>query len=127
MPNHRHDIPRTPVVVRRGAMVVLAMAAAWGGAGPAGGRDDMNSDAPFDVVIANGRVVDGTGSAWFYGDVGIRGDRIARVVRRGAATPLRGVRTIDATGMVVTPGFIDIQAGGNYVSGDGRDVSKVTQ
>ena len=84
-------------------------------------------NGPYDVVVLNGRIVDGAGNAWFYGDVGIRGDRIARIVRRGSGTPLVGRRIIDATGMVVAPGFIDIQAGGNYVSGDGRDVSKVTQ
>ena len=83
-------------------------------------------DGMYDLVIANGRIVDGAGNAWFYGDVAINGDRIVRVVRRGFQ-PLPARRTIDATGMVVAPGFIDIQAGGNYVSGDGRDVSKVTQ
>ena len=86
-----------------------------------------SADGTYDVVIVNGRIVDGAGNAWFYGDVGIRGDRIATVVRRGARTPLVGRRTIDASGNVVAPGFIDIQAGGNYVTGDGRDVSKVTQ
>ncbi len=84
------------------------------------------SDGTYDLVIANGRVVDGTGSAWFYGDVAIQGDRIVKIVRRGG-TLLKGKRTMDATGMVVAPGFIDIQAAGNYVTGDGRDVSKVTQ
>jgi dihydroorotase/N-acyl-D-amino-acid deacylase len=84
------------------------------------------ADAMYDLVIANGRIVDGAGNAWFYGDVAINGDRIVRVVRRGFQ-PLSARRTVDATGMVVAPGFIDIQAGGNYVSGDGRDVSKVTQ
>jgi N-acyl-D-amino-acid deacylase len=39
---------------------------------------------PFDVVIENGRIVDGTGAAWFYGDLAIRGDRIAAIGPRGA-------------------------------------------
>ena len=85
------------------------------------------ADSAYDVVIVNGRIVDGSGNPWYYGDVGIRGDRIARVQRRGSPTPLTGRHTIDATGKVVAPGFIDIQAGGNYLTGDGRDVSKVTQ
>ncbi|MCX5767101.1 MAG: D-aminoacylase [Gemmatimonadetes bacterium] len=85
------------------------------------------ADEPYDLVIANGRIVDGAGNAWFYGDVAIRGDHIAKIVRRGSAERLVARRSIDATGLVVAPGFIDIQAGGNYVSGDGRDVSKVTQ
>ncbi len=107
---------------------VLASVVGCASAGaPSTGDQAPNNDAPYDLVIANGRIVDGTGSAWFYGDVGIRGDRIARVMRRGAVPAMRGLRTLDATGMVVAPGFIDIQAGGNYVSGDGRDVSKVTQ
>jgi hypothetical protein len=38
---------------------------------------------PFDVVITNGRIVDGTGAAWFHGDLAIRGDRIARITPRG--------------------------------------------
>ncbi len=86
-----------------------------------------STDAPYDLIIANGRIVDGAGNAWFYGDVAIRGDRIARIVRRGSSTILTAKRRIDATGLVVAPGFIDIQAGGDYVNGDGRDVSKVTQ
>lgn len=112
---------------RRVATLLLAIVASCGGARATSSRDATESDAPYDLVIANGRVVDGTGSAWFYGDVGIRGNRIARVVRRGAQPQMRALKTMDATGMVVAPGFIDIQAGGNYVSGDGRDVSKVTQ
>ena len=87
----------------------------------------QSADAPYDLVIANGRIVDGAGNAWFYGDVAIRGDRIARIVRRGSQATLTARRRIDATGLVVAPGFIDIQAGGDYVNGDGRDVSKVTQ
>ncbi len=93
----------------------------------AGAAAGTAANAPYDVVILNGRIVDGSGNAWYYGDVGIRGDRIARVQRRGSTTPLTGRKTIDATGKVVAPGFIDIQAGGNYLTGDGRDVSKVTQ
>ena len=125
-----NDIPRVcqGQVTRGIAVLFVAAATACGGARAANVVGTSESaDTPFDVVITNGRIVDGAGNAWFYGDVGIRGDRIARIVRRGSATPLVGRRRIDATGMVVAPGFIDIQAGGNYVSGDGRDVSKVTQ
>jgi N-acyl-D-amino-acid deacylase len=108
--------------------VVLALASACGGARAANVNGvSAPPDSMYDVVIANGRIVDGAGNAWFYGDVAIRGDRIAKIVRRGAQPALVARRRIDATGMVVAPGFIDIQAGGNYVSGDGRDVSKVTQ
>ena len=83
----------------------------------------------FDVVIANGRIVDGTGNAWFWGDVGIRGDRIARVTPRGMLSAAAATRRIDAHGLVVAPGFIDIQAQSNenFMFGDGRALSMVTQ
>src|SRR4051812_15208100 len=58
----------------------------------------------YDVVIRNGKIVDGTGNSWFYGDVGIRDGRIARVGRIDG----RGDREIDARGLVVAPGFIDV-------------------
>ena len=87
-------------------------------------------DAPFDVIIENGRVIDGTGSAWFYGDIAVRGDRIARIVPRGALRTSAARERIDATGLVVAPGFVDLQSHsrGNFLGdGDGRVVSKVTQ
>ncbi len=87
----------------------------------------QSAEAAYDLIIANGRIVDGAGNAWFYGDVAIRGDRIVRIERRGSQAMLTARERIDATGLVVAPGFIDIQAGGDYVNGDGRDVSKVTQ
>ena len=86
-----------------------------------------SSVTAYDVVIENGRVVDGTGNVWFYGDVGLTGDRITAVARRGGLSTARAARRIDATGLVVAPGFIDIQAGGPYLTGDGRSVGKATQ
>jgi N-acyl-D-amino-acid deacylase len=63
----------------------------------------------FDVLIANGTVIDGTGSPRYRADVAIKGDRIAAisVVR---ITSSRAARTIDATGKIVAPGFIDMHA-----------------
>ncbi len=83
----------------------------------------------YDVVIENGRVIDGTGAAWYYGDVALRGDRIAAIGPRGAFRSARATTRVDATGHVVSPGFIDIQAHsiGHYMAGDGRALSMITQ
>ena len=61
----------------------------------------------FDILITGGRVYDGTGNPWFYADVGIRGDRIAAIGKLRGAT---ATRTIDATGRIVVPGFIDLHS-----------------
>lgn len=83
----------------------------------------------YDVVIAGGRIVDGTGAAWFYGDLAIRGDRIARIAPAGVLASVPARERIDARGLVVAPGFIDIQSHSRaaLLTGDGRVVSKVTQ
>ncbi|HTT64091.1 MAG TPA: D-aminoacylase [Bryobacteraceae bacterium] len=60
---------------------------------------------PYDVVIQHGRIIDGTGSPWYAGDIGIRQGRIAAIGNLAGA-PAK--RTIDARGMVVAPGFIDM-------------------
>jgi len=61
--------------------------------------------APYDLVITNGRIVDGTGSPWYAADLAIRDGKIAAIGRLAGA-PAR--RTVDARGMVVAPGFIDM-------------------
>lgn len=60
---------------------------------------------PYDIVIRNGRIIDGTGSPWYAGDVAIRGGRIAAI---GHLADVPARRTLDARGMVVAPGFIDM-------------------
>ena len=61
--------------------------------------------AAYDLLIRNGRIVDGTGSPWYRGDLAVRGDTIARIAPRIDAP---AARVIDAAGRVVAPGFIDL-------------------
>jgi N-acyl-D-amino-acid deacylase len=59
----------------------------------------------FDLVITNGHIIDGTGSPWYSGDIGIRDGKIAAI---GNLADSQRARTIDARGQVVAPGFIDM-------------------
>ncbi|MFN2238958.1 MAG: amidohydrolase family protein, partial [Thermoanaerobaculia bacterium] len=61
--------------------------------------------ATLDLKIVNGRIIDGTGAPWFRGDVGVRGDRI---VALGDLSTTAALRSIDAAGRMVAPGFIDL-------------------
>src|SRR6058998_207000 len=79
----------------------------------------------YDLVITNGRIVDGTGAPWFRGDVAIAGDRIAAV---GAVGDAGGAPRIDATDLIVAPGFIDLLGQSEFnVLVDGRAASKIMQ
>jgi N-acyl-D-amino-acid deacylase len=72
--------------------LLLVAATAWGA-------------EPFDIVLRGGRVIDGTGSPWFSADVGIQGGKIAKIGRIDSSS---AHQTIDATGLIVAPGFIDM-------------------
>ena len=79
----------------------------------------------FDVIIANGRIVDGTGAPWFKGDVGIVGDRITAI---GALNGATAATRVDAANLVVSPGFIDLLGQSEFnVLVDGRAASKILQ
>ena len=107
---------------RAGRAVVLLslLGAAWGVA--------LRAQRPgprFDVLITGGRIVDGTGSPWFRGDVGIVGDKIAAV---GTLTGASAAATIDAANLVVAPGFIDLLGQSEFnVLVDNRAASKILQ
>jgi dihydroorotase/N-acyl-D-amino-acid deacylase len=79
--------------------------------------------AQFDVLIKNGRIVDGSGSPGLIADLAIKGDRIAQI---GKLTNATATRVIDARGLVVAPGFIDMLGQSEtYVLIDPRAMSKV--
>src|SRR5579871_5786630 len=78
-------------------ILLISCVAAW----------QLSAQAPtaFDLVITNGHIIDGTGSPWYSGDLGIRDGKIAAIGNLSAASRKR---TIDAAGKVVAPGFIDM-------------------
>ena len=105
--------------LRRVACAAVIIVAVGLAAEPAGQRPR------YDLVISNGRIVDGTGAPWFRGDVAIAGDRIAAV---GVIADRGGAQTLDATSLVVAPGFIDMLGQSEFnVLVDGRAASKILQ
>jgi N-acyl-D-amino-acid deacylase len=86
------------------------------------------SAASIDLLITGGMIVDGTGNPWFYGDVAIAGDTIVDVRPAGRIDRSNAREVVDASGMVVCPGFIDIQSHSIVpLMIDGRCLSKITQ
>jgi N-acyl-D-amino-acid deacylase len=89
------------------------------GANVAAGEND------FDVIIRNGKIIDGSGGPWASGDVGIRGDRIAAI---GKLDTSHAKKEIDARGLVVAPGFIDMLGQSEEaLLIDNRSLSKLSQ
>ena len=81
--------------------------------------------AEFDIVIHGGRLIDGTGNPWFYGDLAVKDGKIAHI---GKIHPESAKRAISAKGCVVTPGFIDMHTHSDQpVIADGNAESKVRQ
>ena len=79
----------------------------------------------YDVLITHARIVDGTGAPWFIGDIGISADRIAAI---GDLRDATATTTADATGLVASPGFIDVQGQSEFnILVDNRAASKITQ
>jgi N-acyl-D-amino-acid deacylase len=112
------EMTRPPSAISR--LLFLLLLSGCGRGTPA-----SRSDGPYDLILKGGWIVDGSGNPRYRGDVGIRGDRIAAVGFLGAA----GAReTLDVSGLVVAPGFIDMMGQSEInVLIDNRGLSKVTQ
>jgi dihydroorotase/N-acyl-D-amino-acid deacylase len=83
------------------------------------------SNSAYDVLIKNGHIVDGSGNPWVSGDIAIRNDRIAAIGKLDGA---HAKRVIDATNMVVSPGFIDMLGQSEWsLLIDNRSLSKLSQ
>src|SRR6476469_6583239 len=65
-----------------------------------------------DILIKNGKIIDGTGNSWYYGDIAIKNGKISKI---GQHLQLVASRTIDASGLIVAPGFIDVHT---HLEGD---------
>jgi N-acyl-D-aspartate/D-glutamate deacylase len=112
-------------VVRRVTSVLTVASALLVTACSAPAHAGNTAAEPFDILIRGGRVIDGTGGAWFRADVGVQNGRIAAIGNL-AGHPAKEV--IDATGKVVTPGFIDMHTHSDFtLLKDPRGLSKIHQ
>ena len=79
----------------------------------------------YDLVLRGGKIVDGAGNPWYFGDIAVNGDKIAAV---GKIAPRSGKREIDVKGLIVAPGFIDMHSHSDFtILEDGKAMSKITQ
>ena len=67
----------------------------------------VNAQQPYDILIRNGKIIDGTGNSWYYGDVAVKDGKIIAI---GKLPNAIANKTIDAKGLIVAPGFIDVHA-----------------
>ena len=111
------EMTKTPSAISRLCFLLLITACGTGGSAA--------NDGPYDVILKGGWIVDGSGNPRYRGDVAVRGDRIAAAGFLGAA----GAReTLDVSGLVVAPGFIDMMGQSEInVLIDNRVLSKLTQ
>src|ERR1700740_3226747 len=79
----------------------------------------------YDFIIFRAHIIDGTGAPWVAGDIAIAGDRIVAI---GDLSKASAQKRLDAKGLVVSPGFIDVQGQSEFnVLVDNRVASKITQ
>lgn len=72
----------------------------------------FSQDTPCDILITNGKIIDGAGNSWYYGNIAIKDGKILKI---GRDVTMPAKRTIDAKGLIVAPGFIDVHT---HLEGD---------
>jgi len=111
---------RTAIVLQLAVMIVSALSST-----AISIAQQPAAPQSFDILIRNGKILDGTGNPWYWGDVGIRGDRIVAI---GKLTNATAKKTIDATGKIVSPGFVDTLGQSELaLLIDNRALSKLSQ
>ena len=104
---------------------VASLASSYATSALAGSGGTPDDAAAFDVLIKNGHILDGTGGPWYAADVGIRGDRIVAIGKLDGA---QAAKVIEATGKIVSPGFIDMLGQSETaLLIDNRSLSKLSQ
>ena len=102
-------------------IIMILTALVWAQSPPPSTTDSQ----PFDIIIKNGHILDGSGNPWYAADVGIRGERIVAI---GKLAGVPASRVIDANGRIVSPGFIDMLGQSELpLLIDNRGVSKLAQ
>ena len=121
MNGSRHGIARHIAALAIAAAILTAS-----GKAPAQSRvSPGQQEETFDVIIRNGHILDGSGNPWYGADLGIKGDRIAAIGKLDGA---QARKVIDASGRIVSPGFIDMLGQSEYpLLIDNRSISKLAQ